>query len=289
MRDRMFVDLRTIECRTNRSLHYTSPTHHSLPHTPLLPLYTQNWECVTLSESQSLFPYMLRFGCLDWDNHPALTTFSVQFFIVYSEGICHSDIPHAPLSFWDRRSVPSSPKDDRSRIRYGLSGTSTHEPMNVNDPIYTYIPRYVLHIPHNPISLFLPLHSSLLSIYVRVHIVNLYDHFHVNTYFIQWTWVWYVVVSLSWSDNLFPPYSLRSNRRRSPHIHPPPLKNIQPLSRVPTGVDLPTYTLCLLFSFTNTVRGCGCVEFVVIIVCVLTCACVCVSVYASVPRSLTFQ
>ena len=42
MRERMFVDLRTIECRTNRSLHYTFPTHHSLPHTPLLPLYTQN-------------------------------------------------------------------------------------------------------------------------------------------------------------------------------------------------------------------------------------------------------
>jgi len=111
------------------------------------------------------------------------------------------DIPHAPLSFWDWRSVPSSPKDDRSRIRYGLSGTSTHEPLNVNDPIYTYIPRYVLHIPHNPISLFLPLHSSLLSIYVRVHIVKSYDHFHVYTYFIQWTLVWYVmwtvVVSLS--------------------------------------------------------------------------------------------
>jgi len=144
---------------------------------------------------------MLQFGCLDWDNHPTLTTFSLQFFIVYSEGICHCDIPHAPLSFWDWRSVPPSPKDNRSRIRYGLSGTSTHEPLNVNDPIYTYIPRYVLHILHNPISLLLPLHSSLLSIYVRVHIIKSYDHFHVYTYFIQWTWVWYVmwtvVMSLS--------------------------------------------------------------------------------------------
>ena len=90
-----------------------------------------------------------------------------------------------------------------------------------------------------------------------------------------------------------PPYSPRPNRRRSPHIHPPHSQYIQPLSRVPTGVDLPTYTLPLLFSFpTNTVRGRGCVEFVVIHVCVLTCACVCVSVYAGVPRlssSLTYE
>ena len=120
---------------------------------------------------------MLRFGCLDRDNRPALT----KYFIVYSEGICHCDIPHAPLSFWDQRSVTSSPKDDRPRIRYGLSGTSTHEPLNINDPIYTYILRYFFHILHNPISLWLPLHSSLLSIYVRVHIVNSYDHFHVYT------------------------------------------------------------------------------------------------------------
>jgi len=100
---------------------------------------------------------------------------------VYSEGICHCDIRHVPLSFWGQRSVTSSPKDDRPRIRYGLSGTSTREPLNVNDPIYTYIPRYIFHTLYNPIFLLLPLHSSLLSIYVRVHIVNSYDHFHVYT------------------------------------------------------------------------------------------------------------
>jgi len=96
----------------------------------------------------------------------------------------------------------------------------------------------------------------------------------------------------SYSQSI-PLYSPRPNRRRSPHIHPPHSQYIQPLSRVPTGVDLPTYTLPLLFSFpTNTVRGRGCVEFVVIHVCVLTCACVCVSVYAGVPRlssSLTYE
>jgi len=71
---------------------------------------------------------------------------------------------------------------------------------------------------------------------------------------------------------------------------PPHSQYIQSLSRVPTGVDLPTYILSLLFSFpTNTVGGRGCVEFMVIHVCVLTCVCVCVSVYAGVPRSPTFQ
>ena len=34
---------------------------------------------------------------------------------------------------------------------------------------------------YTTISLWLPLHSSLLSIYVRVHIVNSYDPFHVYT------------------------------------------------------------------------------------------------------------
>ena len=73
----------------------------------------------------------------------------------------------------------------------------------------------------------------------------------------------------------------------SSHTPPTHSQYIQPLSRVPTGVLLPTYTLPLLFSLpTNTVRGRGCVEFEAIHVCVLICAFVCVSVYAGVP---TFQ
>jgi len=44
----------------------------------------------------------------------------------------------------------------------------------------------------------------------------------------------------------------------SPHTPPPHSQYIQPLSRVPTGVDLPTYILPFLFSLpTNTVRGRG--------------------------------
>ena len=45
---------------------------------------------------------------------------------------------------------------------------------------------------------------------------------------------------------------------------PPHSQYIHPLSRVPTSVDLLTYTLSLLFSSpTDTVRGRGCVEFMV--------------------------
>ena len=45
----------------------------------------------------------------------------------------------------------------------------------------------------------------------------------------------------------------------SPHTPPPPHSQyIQPLSRVPTGIDLPTYLLPFLFSLpTITVRGRG--------------------------------
>ena len=55
-------------------------------------------------------------------------------------------------------------------------------------------------------------------------------------------------------------YSLfvMSQRVQSPHIHPSHSQYIQPLCRVPTGVDLPSYTLPFLFSLpTNTVCGRG--------------------------------
>jgi len=82
------------------------------------------------------------------------------------------------------------------------------------DPHHHSIPETVISIYfilHNPIPLWLPFHSSLLCVYVRVLTVNSYDHFMCTPCVIHWTWVWYLMwtgdVSVSvtvrvqnWSD-----------------------------------------------------------------------------------------
>ena len=86
-----------------------------------------------------------------------------------------------------------------------------HTPL---DPHCHSIPETVtsiFSILHNPVPLWLLLHSSLSSMYTTVHTVNSYDHFICTLYDIHWTWVWYImwtgVVSVSvtvrvqnWSD-----------------------------------------------------------------------------------------
>lgn len=178
-----FVDLQTIDCQTNRSLYCNSLTHQFLSHTLVFSLWNHALYELRNHFGSAIFAdihAVERVFCDRDDPRVVYILGYIQCTLYVTRLFCQCSIQHAFFSLWDRWSFTSSTTDNQHHIRYGLLGTSTHEPLTVNDPIHTTYFIKCFGSSTIPFFLWCPIFTHLCpSLCTLVHIITTDDCFHV--------------------------------------------------------------------------------------------------------------